>query len=43
MISFDIKDLPVYIPIDESLNIIKSKLLKNNNIQITQKILSLLN
>ena len=42
MISFDIKDLYVYTPLDENLNIIKSKLLKYNNIQITQKKLSLL-
>jgi len=41
MISFDIKDLYVNIPIDETLNIIKSKLLKNNNIQITHQMLSL--
>jgi hypothetical protein len=34
MISFDVKDLYVNIPIDETLNIIKSKLLENNNTQI---------
>jgi hypothetical protein len=42
MISFDIKDLYVNIPIDETLNIIKTKLLQNNNIQITYQMLSLL-
>ena len=43
MISFDIKDLYVNIPIDEILNIIKTKLLQdNNNIQITYQMLSLL-
>jgi len=41
MISFDIKDLYVNIPIDETLNI-KTKLLQNNNIQITYQMLSLL-
>ena len=42
MISFDIKDLYVNIPIDETLNIIVTKLLQNNNIQITYQMLSLL-
>jgi len=42
MITFDIKDLYVYIPIDETINIIKTKLLQNNNPQITHQILSLL-
>ena len=42
MISFDIKDLYVNIPIDEILNIIKTKLLQNNNIQIAHQMLSLL-
>jgi len=42
MISFDIKDLYVNLPIDETLNIIKTKLLQNNNIQITYQMLSLL-
>ena len=42
MISFDIKDLYVNIPIDETLNIVKSKLLKNINSQITYQMLSLL-
>jgi len=35
MISFDIKHLCVNITIDETLNIIKNKLLQNNNFQIT--------
>jgi len=42
MISFDIKDFYVNIPIDETLNIIKTKLFQNNNIQITYQMLSLL-
>jgi len=42
MISFDIKDLYVNIPIDETLNIIKTKVLQINNIQITCQMLSLL-
>jgi len=42
MISFDIKDLYVNTPIDETLSIIKTKLLQNNNIQITYQMLSLL-
>ena len=41
MIYFDIKDLYVNIPIDETLNIVKTKLLQNN-IQITYQMLSLL-
>lgn len=41
MISFDIKDLYVNIPINETLNTIKTKLLQNN-IQITYHMLSLL-
>jgi hypothetical protein len=41
-ISFDIKDLYVNIPVGETLNIIKCKLLKNNNIRITHQMLSLL-
>jgi len=40
MISFDIKDLYVNIPTNET--IINSKLLQNNNIQITCHMLSLL-
>ena len=42
MISFDIKDLYVNIPIEETLNIVKSKLMENNNIQITYQMLLLL-
>jgi hypothetical protein len=42
MITFDIKDLYVNIPIDETLDIIKVRLLQNNNTQITHQILSLL-
>jgi len=42
MRSFDIKDIYVKIHIDETLNIIKAKLLQNNNIQITYQKLSLL-
>jgi len=42
MIALDIKDLYVNIPIDETLNIVRSKLLENNNTQISQHILSLL-
>ena len=42
MISFDVKDLYVNIPIDENRNLIKTKLLQNNNIQITYQMFSLL-
>ena len=42
MITFDIKDPYVNIAIDKTINIIKTKLLQNNNPQITHKILSLL-
>ena len=42
MITFDIKDLYVNTPIDETLNIIKTKLFQNNNTQISHQILSLL-
>ena len=42
MISFEIEDLYGNITINETLNIIKSKLLKNNNIQITHQMLSFL-
>jgi hypothetical protein len=42
MISFDIKDLYVNIPLHATLNVIKNKLLQNNNIQITYQMLSLL-
>jgi len=39
MISYVIKDLYVNITIDETLNIIKTKLLQNNNTQITYQML----
>ena len=42
MITFDIKDLYGLMPIHEILNILKIKVLENNNTQITHKILSLL-
>jgi len=41
MVYFDIKDLYVSVPIDETLNIIKTKLLQSNNTQITYQMLSL--
>jgi hypothetical protein len=41
MITLDIKDLYINIPIDETLDIIKARLLQNNT-QITHQILSLL-
>jgi len=40
MITFDIKDQYVYIHIDESLNIIKTKLQQNNDTQTTHQIIS---
>jgi hypothetical protein len=42
MITFDIKDLYVNIPIDETINFLKTKLLENNNTQITYQIIALL-
>jgi hypothetical protein len=42
MITSDIKDLYVNIPIYETLNILKIKLLENNNTQITYQKLSIL-
>ena len=42
LITFDIKDLYVNIPVAETLNIIKAKLLQNNDSRITHQILSLL-
>ena len=42
MITFDIKDLYVNIPIDETINIIKTKLQQNNNTMITHQIISLI-
>ena len=43
MLTFDIKDLYVHIPTDEIINIIKTKLLQNSNLQTIHIILSLLN
>jgi hypothetical protein len=40
MITFDIKDLYVNIPIDETLNIIKIKLQQNNDTETTHQILA---
>jgi len=42
MITLDIKDLYVNIPTDETLDIMKARLLQNNDTQITHQILSLL-
>jgi len=42
MITFDIKDLYVNIPIDETLNIIKTNLQQNNDTKTTHQIVSLL-
>ena len=42
MITFNIKDLYVNIPIDETLNTIKTKLQQNNDTQTTHQIISLL-
>jgi hypothetical protein len=42
LVTFDVKDLYVNIPIDETLTIIKSKLLENSDTQTTQQILTLL-
>jgi hypothetical protein len=42
MITFDIRDLYINIPIDETPDIIKARLLQNNNTQLTHQILSLL-
>ena len=42
LITFDIKDLYVNIPVSETLNIVKTKLLQNNDTQIAQQILTLL-
>jgi len=42
LITFDIKDFYVNIPITETINIIKEKLLQNNNTQIMHQILALL-
>jgi len=42
LITFDIKDLYINIPVSENLNIVKAKLLQNNDTQIAQQVLSLL-
>jgi predicted transcriptional regulator len=42
MITLDIKDLYVNMPIDETLDIMKARLVQNNDTQITHHILSLL-
>jgi hypothetical protein len=42
LITFDIKDLSVNIPVTETLNIVKTKLLQNNDTQIAHQILTLL-
>ena len=42
LMTFDIKDLYVNIPVLETLNIIKTKLLQNNDTQIAEQILGLL-
>jgi hypothetical protein len=42
MITCDIKDLYVNIPIDETIKFLKAKLLRNNNTQITHQIIALL-
>jgi hypothetical protein len=42
MITLDIKDIYVNIPIDETLDIIRARLLQNNDAQITHQIFSLL-
>jgi hypothetical protein len=42
MITFDIKNLYVNIPIDETINLLKNKLLGNNKTQITYQIIALL-
>lgn len=42
MITYDIKDLFIDIPIEDTLTITKALSLKNNNTQITQQIITLL-
>jgi retron-type reverse transcriptase len=42
MVTFDIKDLYVHIPIKETLSITKALLLEHNNEHITKQIISLL-
>ena len=40
LITYDIKDLDVNIPIEETLTITKSMLLKNKDTQVTQQIIT---
>jgi hypothetical protein len=40
LMTFDIKDLYINIPVSETLNIIKTKLLQNYDTQIAEQILS---
>jgi hypothetical protein len=42
LLTLDIKDLYVNIPINETINITKAQLLKNNDIQTTNQIIMLL-
>ncbi len=42
LITYDIKDLSINIPIEDTLTITKALSLKNNNTQITQQIITLL-
>jgi len=42
LMTFDIEDLYVNIPVSETLNIVKTKLLQNNDTQIAEQILTLL-
>ena len=42
MITFDIKDLYTNIPIDETINIMKTKLQQNKNKQTTQQIITMI-
>jgi len=42
LITFDIKDLYINIPVTETLNIVNTKLLQNNDTQIAHQILTLL-
>ena len=41
LLTYDIKDVYVSIPIEETLTITKSKLLENNDMQTTQQIITL--
>jgi hypothetical protein len=42
MITYELKDLYVNIPTEETLTITKSRLLKSNDTQITQKTITLM-